>query len=280
MTTPPGSTAESRLPITEPQNADPNKPPPPPSPWSTRALARDIDPRFSDLPLFACSFTSGLCDSVTVNACSTFVSMQTGNTIFLSLGVSSQPSNEPSLWLRSLVSLASFSFGCLCFSNTRRLGPRRKGVLAASFLLQAVLIVIAAALAESGVVGEFDSPDAARRSEGHKVLAAIALLAWQFGGQISSSRMLGFGEVPTCVLTSVYCDLFSDPKLLAPLRENPKRNRRIGAVLSLLIGGIASGWIQRAERGMIIVLWIAAGIKFVLAFAWVFWKAKGVEEDE
>ena len=75
------------------------------------------------------------------------------------------------------------------------------------------------------------------------------------------------------MLTSVYCDLLSDPKLLSPFRENPKRNRRFMAVVTLLVGGIVGGWIQRAERGMIIVLWVAAAIKFGLAFMWALWKA-------
>lgn len=251
--------------------AQPDKPAPAPS--ALASLKRDINPKHSDLPLFACSLASGLCDSVTVNASNVFVSMQTGNTIFLALGASSQPADEPDLWLRSIVSIASFALGCFCFSNTRRVGPKRKLTLAGSFFLQALCIIIAAALTEGGAVREFDSVDAARESSGQIVLLPIAILAFQFGGQISSSRMLGFGEVPTCVLTSVYCDLMSDPKLFAPLRENAKRNRRFGAVLFLLVGGIVGGWIQRAEKGMIIVLWVAAAIKIVIAAAWVLWKA-------
>jgi len=39
-------------------------------------------------------------------------------------------------------------------------------------------------------------------------LLPLALLAFQFGGQIVTSRVLGFNEVPTNVLTSLYCDLF------------------------------------------------------------------------
>ena len=79
------------------------------------------------------------------------------------------------------------------------------------------------------------------------------------------------------MLTSVYCDLLSDPKLLVAFRDNPKRNRRVMAILSLLLGGIAGGWIQRAEGGMLIVLWVAAGIKLVLAIMWGLWKG---QDDE
>jgi len=74
------------------------------------------------------------------------------------------------------------------------------------------------------------------------------------------------------VLTSVYCDLASDPKILA--RDNVKRNRRVAAVLAILIGGIAGGWISRSKAGMSVSLWIAAGIKFAIAVSWSVWKPK------
>lgn len=41
-------------------------------------LRNEIDPANSDLPILACSFVSGLCDTVAFNASSVFVSMQTG----------------------------------------------------------------------------------------------------------------------------------------------------------------------------------------------------------
>lgn len=45
--------------------------------WAT-TLQHDIDPSHSDVPILACCFVSGLCDSVAFNASSVFVSMQTG----------------------------------------------------------------------------------------------------------------------------------------------------------------------------------------------------------
>lgn len=87
-----------------------------------------------------------------------------------------------------------------------------------------------------------------------------------------TSRLLGFNEVPTTVLTSVYCDLASDPGILK--RDNVKRNRRVAAVLAILIGGIAGGWISRSSAGMSVSLWIAAAIKLSIAVSWSIWKPK------
>lgn len=109
-------------------------------------------------------------------------------------------------------------------------------------------------------------------------LVPLALLAFQSGGQIVTSRLLGFNEVPTTVLTSVYCDLASDPKLLAPLKKNLKRNRRIGAVIALLIGGIAGGWLSRSSARMSSALWLGGAIKITIAVSWSVWKAKSVHD--
>jgi hypothetical protein len=105
-------------------------------------------------------------------------------------------------------------------------------------------------------------------------LLPLGFLAFQSGGQIVTSRLLGFNEVPTTVLTSVYCDLASDPKLLT--KDNVKRNRRAAAVVAILVGGIAGGWISRSSAGMSVSLWIAASIKLSIAVGWFLWKPKSL----
>jgi len=47
-------------------------------------LKADISKGHTDIPIIACSFASGLCDSSAFNAYRTFVSMQTGEKLFIS----------------------------------------------------------------------------------------------------------------------------------------------------------------------------------------------------
>lgn len=103
-------------------------------------------------------------------------------------------------------------------------------------------------------------------------LLPLGFLAFQSGGQIVTSRLLGFNEVPTTVLTSVYCDIASDPLVLRS--DNVKRNRRVAAVLSFLVGGIVGGWISRSAAGLSTNLWIAAAIKMGIAVGWTLWAPK------
>lgn len=187
------------------------------------------------------------------------------------------------------MSIAFFWAGCFTFSKMRHLRPHSKLTLAASFTLQASLIFVAAALAQAGVVPAFGrsrlpttTSDAAQAATGNAEdsglsLIPLALLAFQFGGQIAMSRTLGVNEVPTNVLTSLYCDLVSDPLLAAPVKENPKRNRRVASIVLLVGGGIAGGWMQRSAAGMSAALWLAGGIKFVVGLAWLGWRSRDVE---
>lgn len=206
-----------------------------------------------------------------------------GNTIFLALGTANLPYGSSTLWLKALVSIVAFWAGCFCFGQTRRIGNKRKGTLGLSFLAQSLLILASAALSQSGAAPAFAM--AMLGSERQQVLlrsyetsalsmAPLALMAFQFGGQIVTSRVLGFNEVPTNVLTSLYCDLLSDPLLFAPLGGNVKRNRRLTAIVLMLAGGILGGWLQRSRAGMAAALWIAGAVKLVIAVAWVMWKGK------
>ena len=99
----------------------------------------------------------------------------------------------------------------------------------------------------------------------------IAFLSFQAAGQISSSRTLGYSEVPTVVVTSMLYDIASDPKLLYRLTTNAKRNRRVLAFFIILAGAVASGFIAQNTGRMQIPLWIAAGIKLGIVVAWMVW---------
>lgn len=213
----------------------------------------------------------------------------TGNTIFLALGTAHLPYGQSTLWLKALVSIAAFWVGCFCFGHARQIGNKRKSTLALSFCVQSLLILVSAALAQSRAIPAFalanlgsEASEATRVSleTSELTLAPLALMAFQFGGQIVTSRVLGFNEVPTNVLTSLYCDLLSDPLLWAPLGGNVKRNRRVTAIILMIVGAILGAWLQRSRAGMPAALWIAGAVKMVIAVAWLNWKGKALPTTE
>lgn len=211
----------------------------------------------------------------------TFVSMQTGNTIFLALGASNQ-NIKPYDWARSLCSIGCFAAGAVFFSRLHKhLAPRptQRGVIAVGFFIQAVCVCVAAALAEAGAVNQRQV-----EGEGHtdwREMAPIALLSFQAAGQIVASRVLVVNEIPTVVITSLMCDLMSDPRLLARplLTGNRKRNNRVGGFVLTLVGSIIGGWMLKATDQVQPVLWLVFAIKFVISIGWIVWKEQDAKEE-
>lgn len=104
------------------------------------------------------------------------------------------------------------------------------------------------------------------------VLVPIALVAFQSSGQAVASRVLRYKSLTSVVLTSVYCDLFMDPFLFGC--DNPERNRRLAAPVTLLVGSVAGGLFAHSAMGIAGALWAAAALKLLAVFAWLLWPAK------
>ncbi|KAH8647669.1 hypothetical protein BX600DRAFT_518098 [Xylariales sp. PMI_506] len=224
-------------------------------------LSKEVNVSSGYIPLLACCFVTGLTDGTLYNAYGTFVSMQTGNTIFVALGASHQ-NTKPYGWARSLCSIGCFAIGCFVFARIHKMigGARLRCTLITSFFLQTVCVMLAAALIQSNIIdGTYPSPRPASDID-FKELAAVALLSAQAGGQIVNSRGLGVSEVPTVVITSLICDLVMDESLFVGFQQNPKRNRRAIAFVLTLLGAICGGWISKATRAVQPSLWIVSAL--------------------
>ncbi|RPA89821.1 hypothetical protein L873DRAFT_1577138, partial [Choiromyces venosus 120613-1] len=251
-----------------------------------------ISAQHVDLPLFLCTFISGVIDSSVYNAWTVFVAMQTGNTIFLSLGASNQPVTKPYGWLKSLIAISCFMFGAVLTYRISTLhnpptttkGIRRgkysassRGTLFTSFILQAAAVFLAAGPVQGGAIPG-SKPHAPKKANGEVdfwELLPLVFLAMQFGAQIATSRLLGIGEIPTTVLTSVYTDLVTDPLVLKG--SNVKRNRRFGSILFMLLGGICGGWISKSSAGLAGSLFVGGAIKVGVVVCWLLFPAEEVK---
>ncbi|OBT58679.1 hypothetical protein VE04_01086, partial [Pseudogymnoascus sp. 24MN13] len=161
------------------------------SSWLTE-LKRDVSLNHTDIPVIASCFSSGLCDSSAFNAWNTFVSMQTGNTIILALGASGQPVSQPYIWLKSLTAIVFFLVGCYFFAQSRRTTRTAASPSPPTFLVQAILIFVAAALVQRHVV---PSPSGYHELDPGRVafieLLPIGFLASASGGESVTVRTWG-----------------------------------------------------------------------------------------
>ncbi|OTA91301.1 hypothetical protein M434DRAFT_397322 [Hypoxylon sp. CO27-5] len=237
--------------------------------WRKR-MTVDVRRDWADLVLLACYIITGLLDSASISTWGSFVSMQTGNTVYFGLGIAAP--HESTRWIKSGTSLGCFCIGSVFFSSFHRVlspSPKRRWVLCASFALQMLFIAGAAAILS---FGPQSSSEEKKEAIDWPVLVPIALVAFQSCGQAVASRALKYNALTSVVLTSIYCDLFSDAELLAA--HNPERNRRVGAPTLLLIGAVLGGVLARSTVGAAGVLWIAAAMKLLVVISWLLWPAE------
>jgi uncharacterized membrane protein YoaK (UPF0700 family) len=237
-----------------------------------RSLGQEINRDWADLVLLGCYVVTGLLDSASTQVWGAFVSMQTGNTVYVGLGLASLVNPPPvtRLW-KSGISLLSFCIGSFFFARFHRyFSPKRRWVLIASFTVQMLLTIAAATIVT------VTPPPTNSDTVGWNVLVPLALVAFQSCGQAVTSRALKYNALTSVVLTSIYCDLFSDKDLFA--FDNVERNRRAAAPTLLLVGAVTGGLFAHSSIGIMGALWLAAFLKFLMVISWVFWPAEEEEE--
>ncbi|KAJ5175770.1 uncharacterized protein N7482_001647 [Penicillium canariense] len=231
----------------------------------------ELDPRRADVILILCGFVGGLVDGLSFNAWGSFSSMQTGNTVFIALGVSGQPEYPAFLWAKSLIALSVFLSSNVFFIHLgRALKTLRRSTLILSFGLQTAALIVSASVVQAGIVSP--KPEDPRAPIHWNQIIPITLLAFQAAGQIVASRLLAFDEIPTVVLTTLLCDLLVDTNLYTrPWSANPKRNRRIAAFLALFLGAMTAGGLSKTTS-MASGLWLAVALKGSITLSWFVWR--------
>ncbi|KAI8675776.1 hypothetical protein NCS57_00479700 [Fusarium keratoplasticum] len=235
--------------------------------WLRKKLVVDARRDWADVMLLGCYIITGILDSASISTWGAFVSMQTGNTVYLGLG----PTAGTNRWKKSGSSILAFCIGSFFFSRLHRMfspSPTRKWVLCLSFAIQTLFVAGAAAIVTWGPKGA--GPD----DVPWYVITPIALVAFQSCGQAVASRALKYNALTSVVLTSIYCDLFSDAALFESVFVNAERNRRVAAPSLLLIGAIIGGLVQKSELGTAGALWLAVALKLVIMCGWAAWPAE------
>lgn len=189
--------------------------------------------------------------------------------MYIGLGLAAP--SQSTRWIKSGTSLLSFCIGSFFFSRYHRyFGQKRRVTLVASFAAQTAFCVAAAAIVTFGP-GGYGPDDIA-----WDVLVPIALVAFQACGQAVTSRALKFNALTSVVLTSIYCDLFSDAELFRA--DNAERNRRVGAPSMLLVGALVGGLFAHSELGIAGALWTASALKLLVVIVWLFWPGEDAED--
>lgn len=194
-----------------------------------------------------------------------------GNTVYLGLGLTAGTNR----WKKSGISILAFCLGSFAFSRFHRKfspSPKQRWVLCLSFTLQMIFIIAAA------IILTIRPTDGASDEVPWNAIVPIALIAFQSCGQAVVSRALRYNALTSVVLTSIYCDLFSDAALFEGICVNAERNRRLAAPILLVIGAICGGAISNSSLGAAGVLWISALLKLGFSVIWLVWPSEGDNE--
>lgn len=140
--------------------------------------------------------------------------------------------------------------------------------MVSSYSMQLVFIIVAALMVTLGPKTGTSGPVTIW------IGLPIALIAFQSAGQAVTSRALQLNALTSVVLTSIYCDLFSDQKLFAGFTENVERNRRVAAPVLTLIGALFGGLWAHSAWGLAGALWTAVVLKVFVICAWFMWAAE------
>lgn len=253
----------------------------------------NVTTNHAELICLAHCFCTGLIDASIFGNYSVFVAMQTGNTVILALSTADLSFGQPYSWLTTLVSLASFLLGALATSHlSYRLIPLRRLTISSNLLLQGLLIAVSAILVTQSSIGipeDNHGNDASRTLTRIEIVAVIPCLAFQSGAQIATSKLLGIDEIPINVVTSLYAGLMGDKDLFVWSKDgkstwgwqtgDTKRSRRIAAIACVMGGALCAAWILKLGPGLILSLWLGAGIKIIVAVTAALGMGKGYPDD-
>lgn len=170
---------------------------------------------------------------------------------------------------------------------------RRRAVFAISFLLQTLLIIVAAALITTNVVsnqsfqpGVFSSGNALETDTdaNYHDLIPVALLAFHAAGPVCLSRNLNVIELPTIVISTLFHDFSAD--LLGTrqswkqanqdlwtflTKTNLRQEKRLFGILAFFFGAFVGGEMYRSPARMAGAIWLAAGLKGGVFLALLLW---------
>lgn len=203
---------------------------------------------FLECELLLLSFATGIQDAATWPDYSCFASNQTGNTVFIAIGIAGLTKNAynfPNVG----ISLSLFVAGGLIMGQIGNyVGPRRRLWLLISNIIQTAL-VYGAMMIQYWLPIQRDGPAA---------MAVIALLAFSSGGQVAMSRGLKVTEITTAMATAAYMDVVVDPKLLR--LHNRCRNRRV-LFVTMLAAGCFVGSFAKGEVSSTLPVLLCAIVK-------------------
>jgi uncharacterized membrane protein YoaK (UPF0700 family) len=244
-------------------------------------LQQDVDPAESTAPLAAYCFMTGYIDVVSFSAIFVWCGFQTGNFAQLALALARLFEGAPGFRDKSfhradqqaLCSLIAFNLGAFVGRIGDRVGPHKRLWLMAGTFIQALLTMAGAvALWQSGQPALADARDDAAWTNALSFVG-LAFISASLGVQGILGKRLNTQFGTSIVLTTVWVELMTDPRLFRLKQKVMSRDHRLIAAVSLFLGAFVGRAIL-FKLGTGGTLGVGVGFRVLICFSWIFVPSK------
>jgi len=237
----------------------------------------DVDPERSTFPLAAYCFMTGFIDSISFTAIFVWCGFQTGNSVQLALALARLFQGPPGQRDTSfhiadkfaLTSLLTFMGGAFLGRIGDKMGAKTRAWLCLGTFIQALFTMAAAvAISQSNQSSIADNRGDLAWTN---VLGFIAIgfMSASVGLQGIMGKRVNTQFATTVVLTTVWCELMSDPKLFQFRLGVISRDHKLIAIVALFAGGFLGRALIDAI-GSAGTLGVGTGLRVIIALWWLF----------
>jgi len=244
-----------------------------PQTWREFLMA-DVDPSDASGPLAAYCFMTGYIDVISFSAIFVWCGFQTGNFAQLGMAIArlwEGAPDEPHFHTadqQALCSLIAFNAGAFVGRIGDRMGARSRAWLALGTFLQALMTMAGAVAFWKS--GQFVLATDREYPAWTNALSfvGLAFISASLGLQGVLGKRLNTPFGTTIVLTTVWVELMTDPKLFSVRHRVPSRDVRLLAAGALFLGAFVGRAIL-APLGYAGTLGVAVGFKVLIAGWWL-----------
>lgn len=244
-------------------------------------LKEEVDPKECTAPLAAFCFMTGFMDAISFSAVFVWCGFQTGNFVQLSVAIArlfegSSAARDMSFHKsdqQALCSLLAFNAGAFIGRWGDNIGSHRRIWLTLGSWISALFTMAAAVVIwKSGSAGIADDRGDPAWTDTLSFVT-IAFMSAGLGVQGIQGKRLNTQFTTTIVLTTVWVELMTDPKLFNLRQKVITRDHKLIAAGALFLGAFISRAIL-FKLGPAGTLGVGCGFRILIALSWLFIPAK------
>ncbi|KAF8221588.1 hypothetical protein L208DRAFT_1327093 [Tricholoma matsutake] len=241
-------------------------------------LMADVDPAQSTGPLAAFCFMTGFIDAISFSAVFVWCGFQTGNFIQLAVALARLFEHRPGLGpdhtfhkadQQALCSLIAFNLGAFIGRLGDRIGASKRIWQICGTFTQALFTMAAAiAIWKSGqpsIASDRGNPAWTNAL----TFVGLAFMSMSLGLQGIQGKRLNTQFGTTIVLTTIWVELMSDPRLFKLRQRVASRDHKTLAAVALFVGGFCSRALA-GKIGAAGTLGIGVGFRVLVTLGWIF----------